>query len=67
MSGRELAERVRAGWPRMRVLFMSGYDREHLAGTGAGLDAAEVVLHKPFKLDELTRRLDEALADHPRS
>jgi two-component system cell cycle sensor histidine kinase/response regulator CckA len=54
LSGRELARRVREKWPTTRILFMSGYDRDQLAD-----DASEQLLHKPFTLEELTRRIEE--------
>jgi CheY-like chemotaxis protein len=55
LSGRELARRVRERWPTIRILYMSGYDRDQLA------DGTDELLHKPFTLEELIRRI-EALA-----
>jgi DNA-binding response OmpR family regulator len=51
---------LRARWPRVRVLFMSGYDRDYFVG-GHALDASAIVLRKPFSAEELTLRLDELL------
>jgi signal transduction histidine kinase/CheY-like chemotaxis protein len=57
ISGRELAERVRARWPEIRILFMSGYDRDQ-SGDGQGEPA---ILHKPFSIAELERRIADAV------
>ncbi len=60
LSGRELARLVRARWPEVRVLFMSGYDRDQLVD-GEQAPASEAILNKPFTVDELTKRIDEVL------
>ncbi|MGE5184946.1 MAG: ATP-binding protein [Acidobacteriota bacterium] len=60
LSGRELARLVRARWPEVRVLFMSGYDRDQLV-EGQPAEATESILNKPFSVDELTKRIDELL------
>jgi signal transduction histidine kinase len=57
MSGRELGEVVHARWPQVRLLFMSGYDREQLADVSRDLHAA--VLRKPFSIGELMRRIEK--------
>ena len=51
MTGIELAREVRARWPDIGVLLTSG----HLSAD-SGLDGAEV-LRKPYRADELARRL----------
>jgi two-component system, cell cycle sensor histidine kinase and response regulator CckA len=58
MSGRELRDRVRASWPGLKVLLMSGYDEE-LAdhGVAAGVD----LLRKPFTIADLTVKLRQLL------
>ena len=53
MSGRELGRRVRERWPSVKLLYMSGYDREQ-----GGAEATEELLHKPFTVDELIERID---------
>ena len=62
MSGRRLAEAVRRRHPDVRVLYMSGYDRERALQQGepAGVDAP--VLQKPFSVEELAWKVREALA-----
>jgi len=60
MSGRELARKVREKWPRVQILFMSGYDREHFVDGKSDLEGQ--LLHKPFTLEELLRRIEELAA-----
>ncbi len=59
MSGVELAEKIRALRPAMRVLFMSGYAAP-VAGHTA---AAGPILAKPFEARELAARVREVLDD----
>ncbi|HEY7766906.1 hybrid sensor histidine kinase/response regulator, partial [Longimicrobium sp.] len=61
VKGPELARRVQAVRPGVRVVFMSG----HTSGSGAFEDAGELppnLLEKPFSLDQLLRHLHAALA-----
>jgi PAS domain S-box-containing protein len=62
MSGRELAERLTAKSPRLKVVFMSGYTDDIVAREGV-LFANTILLHKPFTLEGLTRKVREALGD----
>ncbi|MDQ3262661.1 MAG: PAS domain-containing protein [Myxococcota bacterium] len=60
LGGRELAARLEQRWPGVRLLFMSGYDRE---GAESGIQGLlEVDLRKPFApaqlLEAVRRRLD---------
>jgi DNA-binding response OmpR family regulator len=66
MSGRELAERLTAERPEMKVLFMSGYSEELVADRGmVGRGAA--FLAKPFSPEQLLAKLRAVLAgDGPR-
>ncbi len=61
MSGAVLAERLRARWPALRVLLMSGYG-EHPALGEAG---DRELLHKPFDAEALARRVRAVLDDPP--
>jgi FixJ family two-component response regulator len=56
MSGRELAERLVALRPDMKVLFMSGYTGDALS---SGSPAA--VLEKPFTAEALLRAVRSML------
>jgi CheY-like chemotaxis protein len=60
MSGRELADKVRAERPGMRVVFMSGYTADEVIHEGVLEDQVEF-LQKPFALEHLTERLMQVL------
>jgi signal transduction histidine kinase len=60
MGGIELAERLREEWPKIRVLFMSGY--AHRDGwAGVGLPAGARFLEKPFGPHEVAMKVRETL------
>jgi DNA-binding NarL/FixJ family response regulator len=64
-NGRELAERLQASTPTMRVLFTSGYPADNALRAGLG-DAATAFIEKPFGPDELARAVRELLdGDQP--
>jgi CheY-like chemotaxis protein len=62
----ELAERARALQPRVKVLFTSGYSENAIVHHGR-LDDGVHLITKPYKRDQLARRLrlllDEAAAE----
>jgi PAS domain S-box-containing protein len=61
IGGRELAERVQAARPDIKVLYMSGYTDSAVVHQGVlGTDAP--LLQKPFTLATLTVKLREILA-----
>jgi len=60
MNGVELAAKIQGLQPSIRVLFMSGYQREHR------VDPSQL-LAKPFANDELLAKLESTLADLPAS
>jgi CheY-like chemotaxis protein len=62
MSGRELAEQLRARRPELKVLFMSGY-RDH-AALQRDITAGVPFMQKPFTPDDLARRVRGVL-DEP--
>ena len=64
MSGRELADTLRARWPNLRVLFMSGYTDDALSRHGV-LDPGVLLLEKPFTPKRLAARIREVLAADP--
>jgi two-component system, cell cycle sensor histidine kinase and response regulator CckA len=56
MNGVELAARIQELQPSIRVLFMSGYQREHRVDPG-------LLIAKPFSNDELLAKLESTLTD----
>ena len=59
LSGPELAHRLAALRPAMKVLYMSGYDERTLAQHGVGSGTA--LLHKPFTTATLGHKVRELL------
>jgi CheY-like chemotaxis protein len=60
MNGRQLAERIAADAPNLRVLFMSGYSEDDLLGRGV-LEKDLPFLPKPFSVEQLAREVRIAL------
>jgi PAS domain S-box-containing protein len=61
MSGPALAERLIAGWPRLKVLYITGYAEAAIEQQGA-LPAGGALLEKPFTAQQLADRVRRALA-----
>src|SRR5204862_8156277 len=64
MSGRDVADRVAAARPGLRVLYMSGYSDDVVTRHGV-LDEGVAFLQKPFGPDELARKLRDLLDSEP--
>jgi CheY-like chemotaxis protein len=60
MQGRELAERIAAMQPDIRILYMSGY-AQPILGLGGTLDEGVLLLEKPFTEPALLAKVEEAL------
>jgi CheY-like chemotaxis protein len=60
MSGRELADRVAATRPGLKVLYTSGYTDDEIPRHGV-LDAAAHFVAKPYSQGDLTRKVREVL------
>jgi PAS domain S-box-containing protein len=64
MSGGELAQKITRRHPRMKVLYMSGYNDDAIVKHGVSVSAADF-LQKPFTLDTLSRKVREILERSP--
>jgi PAS domain S-box-containing protein len=60
MNGCELARQITAFYPKLKILFMSGYTFDVIAKQG-NLDANAHFIQKPFTNTELTAKVDEIL------
>jgi len=60
MNGRELARHLSRTRPDLKVLFMTGYDKDSIASEGP-VDASETLLYKPFSSLELFAALGKLL------
>ena len=61
MNGRELAKKIRATIPGVKVVFTSGYTSTVLTNYGVSEESFEF-LAKPYSIRSLSRALREALA-----
>ena len=57
ISGPELAKLAKTRWPKLRVIFMSGYSTDELKG----LDGHSGFLQKPFTPTELMETVRKAI------
>jgi CheY-like chemotaxis protein len=64
MNGRQLAERLTSLYPKLKVLYMSGYTGEAIVRQGV-LEHNLAFLQKPFSLVGLIRKVREVLASPP--
>jgi PAS domain S-box-containing protein len=60
MRGPELAARLLEARPSIRVIYVSGYTREAIPGDE--IKARGLLLQKPFRLEELQLRVNEAIS-----
>jgi len=60
LSGGQLAERLAAGWPDMKVLFISGYPEDSISRHGV-LDPGKSFLQKPFHPGQFLRTVRQLL------
>jgi CheY-like chemotaxis protein len=59
-NGRDLALRLQGLYPRLKVLFMSGYTSNVILKRGV-LDEGVVLLQKPFSKNELAAKINDVL------
>lgn len=62
-NGRQLADEMRQRWPKLRVLYTTGYSRNAIVHHGR-LDPGVDLINKPFTFDELAARVRDVL-DRP--
>jgi two-component system cell cycle sensor histidine kinase/response regulator CckA len=60
MSGREVADRIKASRPTVKIMYMSGYTDEAIGHHGA-LEPGTHFMQKPFTADALLRKVREVL------
>lgn len=60
MNGKQLADRLRALRPQLPILFTSGYTKNAIVHHGR-LDPGVMLLSKPYRRNDLARRLREVL------
>jgi CheY-like chemotaxis protein len=60
LGGRQLGETILSCWPRVRVIYMSGFPAKRMVSDGA-LDPNDPFVQKPFTAEQLTRTVREAL------
>lgn len=65
MNGRELAEKMAVIYPKIKLLFMSGYTANVIAQHGV-LGEGVAFIQKPFSTQDLTEKLREVLDKAPR-
>lgn len=61
MPGPKLAQLARERRPGLRVLFMSGYTEDAFVHQGR-LDPGVTLLSKPFRRDDLERKIRQVMA-----
>jgi PAS domain S-box-containing protein len=62
MNGRELAKRLQSLYPRMKILFMSGYTADVIAHR-AVLDEGVNFIQKPFSMEDIAVKVRDALRE----
>jgi two-component system cell cycle sensor histidine kinase/response regulator CckA len=62
LNGRQLGETVARCWPRVRVLYMSGFPGKRVVSEGA-IDPTDPFIQKPFTEEQLGRKVRELLAE----
>ncbi|WP_299203728.1 PAS-domain containing protein [uncultured Amphritea sp.] len=63
VNGLHLAEKIEHRWPEIPVLLTSGLSVQHLSGQ-YGLKETDIVLAKPYRLEELAIALDATFKRH---
>jgi two-component system, cell cycle sensor histidine kinase and response regulator CckA len=61
LGGKQLGETIARCWPRVRVLYMSGFPATRVVSEGA-INPTDPFIQKPFTEEQLGRRIREILA-----
>jgi two-component system cell cycle sensor histidine kinase/response regulator CckA len=62
LGGRQLGETIARCWPRVRVLYMSGFQMTRVVSEGA-IEPTAPFIQKPFTEEQLGRKIRTLLAD----
>lgn len=62
LGGRQLGETISRCWPKVRVLFMSGFPARRIVDEGE-LDPTAPFIQKPFTSEQLTRKVRQLLTE----
>ncbi|WP_211585183.1 PAS domain-containing protein [Gluconobacter wancherniae] len=62
LNGRQLAQRLRGRWPRLRILFITGYAEQGVLEDSVSEDHTAILV-KPFGLEALGRKLAALMDD----
>lgn len=60
LGGRQLGATITSCWPRVRVIYMSGFPAKRMVSEGA-LDPNDPFVQKPFTVEQLSKTVREAL------
>jgi len=60
MNGRQVADAARTKFPRLKILFVTGYAENAVIGNGH-LEPGMHIMTKPFPIEELGRRIQELM------
>lgn len=62
LGGRQLGATILRCWPRVRVLYMSGFPAKRMVDEGE-LDPTSPFIQKPFTAEQLARKVRQLLAE----
>jgi CheY-like chemotaxis protein len=61
VSGRKFADQALAAYPRLKVMYMTGFTRNAIVHNGL-VDPGVQLIQKPFSLEDLSHKLAEVLS-----
>ena len=63
MNGRDLAKKITALFPKIKLLFMSGYSANVITQQGV-LNDGVAFIEKPFSMNELAEKIRRVIDDN---